>query len=128
MAITGCSTARNLTQDSLYANGWELEYLNAELPFGELFPERKPTLFFEKKTGTVQGQNSCNGYSSSFRLRGDRISFSEPGPTTLMYCGEGENYFLRSMAVVDQLSFDPDGKLVLWSEGKTIMRFKPISG
>lgn len=81
---------------------------------------------FDKENRKAQGTNSCNGYSADFSLDGNNISFGQPGPSTLMYCGEGEKVFLNMIQKIDAYEIDSDGKLVLKSNDVALMRFHNI--
>jgi heat shock protein HslJ len=89
-----------------------------------LFPDITPEIQFDQEAGRVAGNSGCNGYQAPYSLDGSGIRFGEPGPSTLMYCGEGENLFRESMRLVDQWEVDRDGKLVLLQEGQPVLRFR----
>lgn len=96
LIIFSCSSTKKMANDALFNGAWELEYLSGpRIAFNGLYPDKKPKITFNKTTNSVSGNNSCNGYSADYRLDGNEISFGEPGPTTMMYCGEGENFFLK---------------------------------
>ena len=79
---------------------------------------------FDKTTNKVSGNNSCNGYSADYTLTGNSISFGEPGPATMMFCGEGETVFMSMIKKINKYSFDQDGKLNLMLDNVSMMRFK----
>ncbi len=86
------------TKNSLFDTTWELEYLSGpRIAFAGLFPDKRPRLTFQQESGTVTGDSGCNGYSAEYRLLENGLSFGTPGPTTMMYCGEGEGFFLRTL-------------------------------
>ena len=104
---------------------WELQYITGpRIAFAALYPERKPSLTFDKSTGQVQRDDSCNGYTSGYTLDGDKIAFGEPGPSTLMYCGQGEQVFRTTLEKVKRVSLDADGKLVMYGDDVALMRFR----
>ena len=124
LVMTSCSSKKNMA-DNLYGTSWELEFLSGpDMALDELFTVRKPKISFDKESRKVQGNSGCNGYLTDFTLDGDKIYFGEPGPTTLMYCGEGEGFFLDIMEDIDTFNFDADGKLNLSAGGAPVMRFK----
>ncbi|MDF0717308.1 META domain-containing protein [Muricauda sp. 334s03] len=124
---SSCSTTKNLASENLYNTTWELEFISGpRIAFEGLFPNKKPQIVFNKETRKAEGNNSCNGYSADYTLNGDSISFGEPGPTTMMYCGEGEKVFLNTMKKVNKFSIDTDGKLNLMFNGIPMMRFKKM--
>lgn len=123
-AALGCGSFRQAPATALFGTEWELEYLSGpRIAFEALFPEQKPLLNFEQATGMVAGNSGCNGYSAPFELDGSSIRFGEEGPSTLMYCGEGENFFRGTMRKIDGWSVDADGKLNLLIGGVPMMRF-----
>ena len=122
-----CSSTKKLAGENLYNATWELEYISGpRIAFNGLFPDKKPQIAFNKETQKVEGNNSCNGYSADFTLNGDAISFGEPGPTTMMYCGEGEKVFLSTMKKINKYSIDAEGKLDLMIDNVSMMRFKKL--
>ena len=124
LIITSCATTKN---SKLYGNNWQLEYISGtKIAFQRLYPNKKPTIKFNKETHKVLGNNSCNGYSANYTIKDSSIYFSEPGPSTMMYCGEGEQAFLKMMEKVNRFSFDDNGKLNLMLDNVTMLRFKKV--
>ncbi len=106
------------------SGNWELEYLSGpRIAFQGLFPDKKPQIAFDPATQKVEGNSGCNGYSTSYTLKGNAISFGEPGPTTMMYCGEGEKFFLNTIKKVNRYMIDSEGKLNLMIDDVPMMRF-----
>ncbi|MBM1104564.1 META domain-containing protein [Aurantibacter crassamenti] len=123
--ISSCSTSKKMKSAMLFNTTWELEYLSGpRIAFAGLYPDKKPKIKFDNSTQKVSGNSSCNGYSANFTLNDNDISFGEPGPTTLMYCGEGEQFFLNIIRKVDTYKIDDDGKLNLMISDVPMMRFK----
>ncbi|NHN27723.1 META domain-containing protein [Flavobacterium jejuense] len=128
MSIGSCSSTKKMTNDGLYNTLWELDYLSGpRIAFDGLYPDKKPKITFNKTTNKVEGNNSCNGYSADYILNGNEISFGEPGPTTMMFCGEGEKFFLTTIKKVNTYTIDSDGKLNLMIGDVPMMRFKKIT-
>jgi heat shock protein HslJ len=122
-----CSTSKKLTDDKIHNATWELEYISGpRIAFAGLYPEKKPTITFNKTTNKVEGNNSCNGYTADYTLSGTKISFGEPGPSTMMFCGQGENLFLNTIKKINAYKIDSDGKLNLLIDALPMMRFKKI--
>ncbi|MCK0158890.1 META domain-containing protein [Cellulophaga sp. F20128] len=124
-SCTAIKTNGNATKNSnLYDATWELEYISGpRIAFNGLYPGKKPEITFDKATKKVTGNNSCNGYTADFSLIGDSMSFGEPGPATLMFCGEGEKVFLNMMKKINKFNIDADGKLNLILDDVALMRF-----
>jgi heat shock protein HslJ len=125
LLFSACGGIKSTGAESLYGPTWELEYLSGpRIAFEGLFPDRKPEISFEKGIGEVIGNSGCNGYRAPFELSGQQIQFGEPGPSTLMYCGEGENHFRSIIRKVDGWRITEEGKLELLLGDIPMMRFK----
>ena len=125
LSILSCATQKNFTNKTLYETTWELEYISGpRIAFDGLYPDKKPEISFDKTTKKVNGNNSCNGYSADYAITDNSISFGDPGPTTMMFCGEGEKVFLNMMKKINTFSFDQNGKLNLMIDDVPMMRFK----
>lgn len=125
MALVDSCISSKSNAEALYGPTWELDYITGpKIAFEGLFPNKKPQITFDKESGKVSGTDSCNGYSADFELDGSSISFGEPGPTTMMFCGGSERQFLEMMKKIDGFSFDGDGKLNLLMGEVPMMRFK----
>lgn len=124
LCLGACQSTKS-SVDNLYNTTWELEYISGpRIAFHGLYPDKKPKITFNKTTNNVEGNASCNGYRAEYTLKGDTISFGEQGPTTMMYCGEGEQTFLSTIKKINKYSFDDEGKLVLMMDDIAMMRFK----
>ncbi|MBC9798616.1 META domain-containing protein [Sinomicrobium weinanense] len=122
-----CGTVKNEKGNDLFGSAWELEYITGKrIAFDGLFPDKKPRISFEKDSGKAMGNSGCNGYSSDYALDGNTLSFGDPGPTTMMYCGEGEPEFLKAIKKVNGYSFDKEGKLNLLMDDLPVLRFKKV--
>lgn len=111
----------------LYNKTWQLEYVSGiTTNINALFPDKKPELTFDSNGNMVRGNAGCNGYSATFTKNGDEITFSDPGPATLMYCGDGEPQFLKTMKQINHYSVDGDGKLNLMIDDIPVMRFHKL--
>lgn len=120
-----CAVKNNLDSEKLYNTTWELEYISGpRIAFDGLYPDKKPKITFDKTTNKVSGNNSCNGYSADYTLNGSSITFGENGPSTMMFCGDGETVFMNMLKKINKYSFDKDGKLNLMIDDVTMMRFK----
>ncbi len=125
--FAGCSNSKlSKAADKLTDATWELEYISGpRIAFQGLYPDKKPTIAFNTKQKEVGGNTGCNSFSTKYSMKGEAISFAEPGPITLMFCpGEGEQVFLKTMASINKFNFDKDGKLELLMNEVAVMRFK----
>jgi heat shock protein HslJ len=130
LIVASCAQQEN-AEAELFDTTWTLEYMSGiRIAFEGLFPDRKPEITFDEGTGKVLGHSGCNGYSADFTVNQDEISFGEPGPTTMMYCGEGEGQFLNMMERINRFGFDDEGNLNLMIDDVPMMRFAstPIGG
>ncbi|MBU3025823.1 META domain-containing protein [Zobellia galactanivorans] len=126
LVLGSCSSTKKTADNPLFGSVWELEYLSGpRIAFSGLYPNRKPLIRFDQEKSHVVGNNSCNGYSADFTLDGKQISFGEPGPTTMMFCGQGEGFFVNTMKKINAYHIDADGKLELLMDEVPMMRFKP---
>ncbi len=123
--LGACDSAKQESTEALLSKTWLLEDLtNSDERFEVLFPDIIPEIQFDQESGQVVGNSGCNGYQAPYTLDGPGIRFGEPGPSTLMYCGEGENRFRESMRLADQWQVDRTGKLILLQAGQTVLRFR----
>lgn len=123
----GCGGGKTSSPEYLFGPVWELEYLSdAEQGFKALFPDITPEITFERESGNVVGNSGCNGYQAPYELDGDKMEIGEPGPSTLMFCGEGENLFRSRLREVDRWLITEDGMLELSAGGKLLMRFRRV--
>lgn len=128
LVIGSCITTKNTNSNDLYDSLWELEYISGtRIAFNGLYPERKPVISFNKAKGKITGNNSCNGYTADFTIKGDNIDIGEPGPTTMMYCGDGEQQFLNMMEKINSISIDKEGKLNLMIGEISMMRYRKVT-
>ena len=127
LCLYTCQSTKTMA-DNLYNTTWELDYITGpRIAFNGLYPDKKPQITFNKTTNHVEGNASCNGYRAEYTINDNNISFGEPGPTTMMYCGEGEQTFLNMMKKINKYSFDDEGKLVLLLDDVAMMRFKKVN-
>lgn len=123
--MSSCASKKTVSKEAVFNGNWELEYLSgpgvALLP---LFNKELPFLQFDKEDQRVFGSTGCNGYTAGFQIEGYNLQFGTPGPSTLMYCGEGEELFKQAMSEVTTYSLSADGKLYLMKGEIPLMRFK----
>ena len=123
--LVSCSTNTIVKEQKLYANAWELEYITGpRITFEGLFPNMKPKIQFTAGSDMITGNSGCNGYSTQFTLKGNRITFADPQLSTMMYCGDGEAVFRKTMKQIDGYRIT-GGKLEFLIGDVVMMRFKP---
>ena len=119
------ATLNGVSAENEKLNGnWELTYVSGpKIAFEGLYPDKKPHLIFNFANGIIQGNTGCNGFSSKFKLDGNKIKI-EDGLQTMMYCeGGGEDAFKNMMRKTDSYKIE-NGSLVFSFEGVPVMRFK----
>jgi heat shock protein HslJ len=127
ISLDACQSTKNMA-DALYNITWELDYISGQrITFSGLYPDKSPQITFNKTTKHAEGNNSCNGYRAEYTINGNSISFGDPGPTTMMYCGEGEQTFLNMIKKINTYSFDDQGNLVFMLNDVAMMRFKKVN-
>lgn len=123
--LGSCMTMKKDSNNALSSNTWELEYITGpRITFEGLYPDKKPMITFDPSTKNVNGNSGCNGYSAPYTVSGNMISFGEPGLSTMMYCGDGEQVFRNTMKKINKYSIGADGKLNLIMNDVVMMRFK----
>lgn len=101
---------------------WELEYITGpRIAFDGLFPDKKPVLIYEGGEG-YKGNTSCNGMGGKLVASGTSIQFKDPVSTMMACPGNGEQTFLKTLAMIDGYAIE-NGKLLLKSKGVDMMRF-----
>lgn len=119
-----CTANPMAKNDKMYSNAWELEYITGpRITFEGLFPDKKPQISFTKGSNVITGNSGCNGYATKFNMNGNKISFEQPELSTMMYCGDGENVFRKTMMQINNYRMI-DGKLEFLMGDVVMMRFK----
>lgn len=125
LTAVSCATTMNSANNQVGTDPWELEYITGpRIAFEGLYPDKKPMITFDAAGKTVRGNSGCNGYSTTYTMSGNKISFGEPGISTMMYCGDGEVVFRNTMKEINRYQIDAEGKLNLMMNDVVMMRFK----
>ena len=123
--ISACSSLKDNVDNKLFNTTWELEFLSGpRITFSGLYPDKKPIITFDQTINKAEGTDSCNGYISDYTLNETDISFGEPGPSTMMFCGQGEKIFRDAIRKINKYKIDQDGKLNLMIDDVIMMRFR----
>jgi heat shock protein HslJ len=110
------------TLPEAFKGTWELEYITGpRIAFDGLYPDKKPVLIYEGGD-EYKGNTSCNGMGGKLVTSATGIQFKPPISTMMACPGNGEQTFLKTLAMVDGYAID-NGKLLLKSKGVDIMRF-----
>lgn len=124
--LFSCANKKMVTTKDISLNGtWELNYISGpRIAFEGLYPDRKPTLIFDLEENRVSGNSSCNSFSGTLKIEGNKIDFNTPMAMTKMFCpGEGENVFIESLKKVNTYAVTDGNTLNLIMGDIAIMRF-----
>ena len=126
--LVSCNSVKTVNTEKASLQGaWQLIYISGpRIDFSGLYPNDKPTITFDLKENRVFGKNSCNSYSGTLNVDGNKISFKGPMAVTKMFCpGEGENVYMNTLEKIDSYSISEDGKTLNFIVGDVaMMRFK----
>lgn len=105
---------------------WELEKVyGAKEPFKMLFPGKIPTLTFDQRSSTLNGNNGCNQYNGPFTLRNGVLGIGDLMATKMFCEGVKEQLYMTTLKMANGYTFEAD-KLVLTLDGEGLMAFRPI--
>ncbi len=127
MGSTVLATLNGVSMENEKLSGnWELTYVSGpKIAFEGLYPDKKPNIVFNFGNGNINGNTSCNGFSSKFRIDGNKIKI-EDGLQTMMYCeGGGEEAFKNMLRSTNSYKIE-NGSLVFYYNQVPVMRFKKI--
>ena len=105
---------------------WTLNFITGpRIAFDGLYPDRKPTLEFDKKEMRVFGQAPCNRYNGPYTHKGDSLRFSNNIAMTMMACEEaqGQNLYVQTLKKINRWKLTPDGQLELYTGNIMMMRY-----
>ena len=122
--LVSCNSVKTINTEKASLKGaWQLIYISGpRIDFSGLYPNDKPTITFDLKENRVFGKNSCNSYSGTLNVDGNKISFKGPMAVTKMFCpGEGENVYMNTLEKIDSYSISEDGKTLNFIVGDVAM-------
>ena len=122
--LVSCNSVKTVnTEKASLQSAWQLIYISGpRIDFSGLYPNDKPTITFDLKENRVFGKNSCNSYSGTLNVDGNKISFKGPMAVTKMFCpGEGENVYMNTLEKIDSYSISEDGKTLNFIVGDVAM-------
>jgi heat shock protein HslJ len=89
-----------------------------------LYPNKKPLINFDLGQNEVNGNTSCNPFSSKERIDGNKISISRPFAMTSNACdGGGEKAFLDMLNTITGFSVSHNDVLTFFAGDVAVMRF-----
>ncbi|MFN2165093.1 MAG: META domain-containing protein, partial [Anaerolineae bacterium] len=119
LALLACQLipGRSASAD-LAGTSWVLSSLGGDMPL----PGTTVTLQFGAD-GTVSGSDGCNRFRTTFSQRGARLTFDQPGASTMMACPEPvmEQAAAYMAALVATESFTADERDLILSDGDRIV-------
>lgn len=126
--LFSCTSLKNKSSDSTLTNTkWELEYIQSNTSFKNLYPDQLPQITLHEATNEISGNSGCNGYSAIYTLKNSIITISNPVTSTLMYCpGDGEPAFREIMPKINNYKIDKENKLHLNIDKTSAMIFKKV--
>lgn len=123
LTISSCSTGKKATVQSLNG-GWVLQYITGpRITFEGLYPEKKPTLVFDKKEKRAHGNSSCNSYNGAYTIKGNKIKFDKVATTMMLCPGDGESVYYATLDKINNFNIT-DGKLNLLMDDVVMMTFR----
>lgn len=122
--LTACNTMKQNSSSEKLTGNWELNYITGvRIAFNSLYPNAKPSLNFEAPFKEASGNTSCNAFSTSMELNGNKMIISQPGAMTMRFCeGEGEKRFLDMLKKVTAYSVEGT-TLTLLQDDLAVMKF-----
>jgi heat shock protein HslJ len=122
---TGYSKKNDVSQLS---GTWELNYTSgSESGLQELYPGRKPRIFFDVSGKRISGVTGCNSFAGPLKAEGNKIDFTEPMILTKMFCpGDGETIFLDKLKKADTWHIIDGNTLDLTMETTSMLRFTKL--
>jgi len=124
--ISSCSALKGNSAskdgDAL-AGTWVLNYITGpRITFEGLYPERKPTITFDLEKNEINGNTSCNSFSSKIIRDKDKIKLDNPLSTMMACPGNGEATFISTLLKVETYKVNGD-TLSFYMDDIEMMRF-----
>lgn len=106
---------------------WELNYISGtRIAFDGLYPDKKPFVSFDWRNSELNGNTSCNGFTSKLTLKAKAISIDPPLASTMIACeGDGELRFLHTLQKVTRYEAT-ENMLSFYHNDVEILRFKKV--
>jgi heat shock protein HslJ len=122
--LTACNMMKKNQSADKLTGTWELNYITGvRIAFNGLYPNAKPNLNFKAPFTEVNGNTSCNGFSTKLELNGNKMIISQPGAMTMRHCeGEGEQRFIQMLKKVNAYTVEGNTLTLLENE-LPVMKF-----
>jgi len=126
VVISSCNILKghstNKDNDAL-AGTWILNYITGpRITFEGLYPEKKPTITFDLEKNEINGNTSCNSFSSKIVRDKDKIRLDNPLSTMMACPGNGEATFISTLLKIESYKINGD-TLSFYTDGIEMMRF-----
>lgn len=107
---------------------WEVHAIYDKFkPFEELFPGKKPRLYFDMINHQIFGYTGCNNFSIFTHLQGNEIDVMGFLGMTKVWCdGDGEDIFLTLLKSAHTFAITDDGHLTFLCGNMEIMRLEKV--
>lgn len=107
---------------------WEVHSIYDKFkPFEELFPGKKPRLYFDILNRQVFGFTGCNNFSTFTQLEGNEIDVMGFLGMTKVWCdGDGEDIFLTLLKSAHTFLINDEGYLSFLCGSMEIMRLEKV--
>ncbi len=109
----------------LAGTSWVLSSLGGDMPL----PGTTVTLQFDAD-GAVSGSDGCNRFRTTFSQRGDRLTFDQPGASTMMACPEPvmdqATAFMAALAETTRFTVSEE-ELILRDGNEDLATLAPVS-
>lgn len=126
MVISSCSIFKGHStskDDAALAGSWVLTYITGpRIAFEGLYPEKKPTINFDIEKDEINGNTSCNSFSSKITRDKDKIKLNNPLSTMMACPGNGEATFMSTLLKVESYKINGN-TLSFHTDGIEMMRF-----
>ncbi|TPG32955.1 META domain-containing protein [Flavobacterium pectinovorum] len=130
VVLISCNASKTQKEDSVskLEGTWELNYITGpRIAFEGLYPHGKPTINFDLKENRVSGSNSCNNYTGSLNVTGNKIDFTQPMAVTKRMCmdgQQGEQVYMSTLPKITSYDVTDNGKTLNFISGDiAMMRF-----
>jgi heat shock protein HslJ len=103
---------------------WDLNYISGlKIAFDGLYPDKKPYISFNFSAKVLEGNTTCNGFSSKYTIAGNNIHFADALKTMIFCEGGGEEAFLNMLKKVNKYKLADDNMLTFLIDDVAVMRF-----
>jgi len=115
LSLVSCSASADRSSASEFKGEWIATTFDTTRP---------PTVLFVDNE-RVAGFAGCNRYFASYKVSGEKISFSDIGATKMLCIKsmETEGSYLKALGEASSFKIG-EGGLVLYSDGRELLRFK----